>query len=35
MASSCKVCRPDHADGSECDHWCHAAGAEDWEADSE
>jgi len=31
---SCKVCRADHDDTPDegtCDHWCHDAGAEDWE----
>ena len=33
---ACSTCRIDHErddyDG-ECDHWCHDAGAEDWEDD--
>lgn len=34
MSKACSTCRPQHADGQgdDCDHWCHGAGAEDWEA---
>lgn len=35
---ACSVCRSQHTDdghGDECDHWCHGAGAEDWEVDGD
>lgn len=36
MPDGCKVCRGWHAAGGtdeDCGHWCHFAGAEDWDTD--
>jgi hypothetical protein len=37
MPSACPVCRSwhDNGQGDECGHWCHFAGAEDWDGDDE
>lgn len=34
VPDGCKVCAAWHANGKgdECHHWCHFAGAEDWDA---
>jgi hypothetical protein len=35
MPKGCPVCAPDHrgGKGDDCDHWCHRAGAEDWDSE--
>lgn len=37
VSKGCKVCASWHetaeADAGDCGHWCHFAGAEDWDAD--